>query len=129
MKILLTFLILSSLSSAASQESYKCKDQKGRDVKLLIRSDDSFEISVLNTTTIFLKTDSLIDYVNNQTELIYRRDFKEWSEHPWFGYKTYTHIKSDVEFDKIEKSGFYENYIKLGLLSRADKDKIIFKCK
>lgn len=128
MKKLLILLLATSALSSFSSEVYNCKDQRGQNVKLQVTGEESFQLEDSRATTIFVKTDELIDFANNDSEIIYKSESERWVENPWFGFKMYTHFKTDFEFDKTTKTGHYERYSKVGLLSRADKDKITFKC-
>lgn len=129
MKKFTLLTILLAANSLYAGQSFNCKDSKGKEVKLKQTSETSFELSSEFTTTIFVQTDELIDFAINDVEIIYKSESERWVENPWFGFKMYTHYKTNFEYNKITKLGLYERYSKVGLLSRADKDKIAFKCK
>lgn len=128
-KLLLASLVIGHFATFA-QSTYECF-QRGsiHKVGLVIKSENSFELKTKDATIIFVKTDNLIDFANNNFEVIYKSESKRWVRNEYTGLKMWTHFKTDFTFNKETKEGTYNRYSKIGLLSRADKDKISFKCK
>lgn len=123
---LFILLIISTFSFA---KSYQCLDKKNNEVILTEKSSDYFELKRGNTTYGFVKTDTLIDFVINSHEIVYKSFDEGWTTHPWFGTKMYFKHETNFEFNKESLVGSYYSYHKVGLLSAANKEKIDFRCK